>query len=82
MLSSVRRFLIPLLLTGAFAASAQEADVNSVEKSDSAHPPVVHPEIGNVWNGSGIQVKFLTRKQQYSYSEVETLDRDIHTIQI
>ena len=79
MLSSVRRFLIPLLLTGASVAFAQEVDVNSVETSGSSHPPVVHPEIGNVWSGGGLQVTFLTRKQQYSASEVETLDEDIHS---
>ena len=79
MLSSVRRFLIPLLLAGSFTAFAQEADVNSVETSGTSHPPVVHPQIGNVWSGGGLQVTFLTRKQQYSYSDVETLDRDIHS---
>ena len=78
MLSSVRRILIPLLLLGFSVASAQEADVNSVEKSGS-HPTVVHPKIGNVWSGGGLQVTFLTRKQQYSSSETETLDKDIHS---
>ena len=78
MLSSARRSLIPLLLLGAFVSFAQEADVNSVETSGS-HPQVVHPQIGNVWSGGGLQVTFLTRKQQYSTSETETLDRDIHS---
>ena len=78
MLSNARRILIPLLLLGFSVASAQEADVNSVEKSGS-HPTVVHPKIGNVWSGGGLQVTFLTRKQQYSSSETETLDKDIHS---
>ena len=38
---------------------------------------VVHPEFGTQWIGEGVKVTFLTRKQQFSFSETGTLDRDI-----
>lgn len=65
MLSSVKYYLVPLLLLFCPAAFAQ--------------PPVVHPDFGASWTGEGIKVTFMTRKQQFSLAETETLDRDIHS---
>ena len=65
MLSSVKYYLVPLLLLVSAAGFAQ--------------PPVVHPAFGTSWTGEGIKVTFMTRKQQFSLAETQTLDRDIHS---
>ena len=67
MLSVVKYYLVPLLLGASLTASAQ------------SHPPVVHPDFGTSWTGEGIKVTFMTRKQQFSLAETETLDKDIHS---
>ena len=65
MLSSAKYYLVPLLLLVSAAGFAQ--------------PPVVHPAFGTSWTGEGIKVTFMTRKQQFSLAETQTLDRDIHS---
>ena len=66
--------LLPILLlcASAWALSGQDG-------TQSLTPPVVHPAFGTSWTGDGIRITFLTRKQQFSLSETETLDRDIHS---
>lgn len=74
MLSSVRIYLIPFLLLASSVAYSQ-----STKFSQSTTPEVVHPEFGTVWTGDSIKVSFLTRKQRFSLTETETLDRDIQS---
>ena len=70
MLSKRYRVLPLALLTAVLAAAGLRAQ---------NPPPLVHPDFGTSWTGDGINVTFLTRKQQFSLTEVETLDKDIHS---
>ena len=70
MLSKRYRVLPLALLTAVLAATGLRAQ---------NPPPLVHPDFGTSWTGDGINVTFLTRKQQFSLTEVETLDKDIHS---
>ena len=59
--------------------SASALTVSGQDGKKSSSPSVVHPAFGTSWTGDGIKVTFVTRKQQFSLSETETLDRDIHS---